>query len=78
MPIRPLFRMRLFTTQTRAWPVPISTPEALLAPVGLLLAMSLPSMVMSEFFGLTLSTSLIADRALPEIVRPVRVTNFDL
>ena len=77
MPIRPLFRMRLFTTQMRAWPVPIPTPETVLAPVGLLLAMSLPSMVMSAFFGVTLSMSLMADRALPEIVRPVRVTKFD-
>jgi hypothetical protein len=64
--------MRLFTTQIRAWPVPISTPETRFAPVGLLLAISLPSMVMSAFFGVTLSTSRIADRALPEIVRPVR------
>ena len=69
--------MRLFTTQMRACPVPIPTAEKLFTPVGLLLAMSLPSMVMSAFFGLMLSTSLIADRALPEIVRPVRVTNFD-
>ena len=77
MPIRPLFRMRLFTTQMRACAVPIATPETLLAPVGLLLAMTLPSMMMSAFFGLTLSRSLMADRALPEIVRPVRVTKLD-
>ena len=69
--------MRLFTTQTRAWPMPIPTAEALLTPVALLLAMSLPSMVMSEFLGVTPSASLMADRALPESVRPVRVTNFD-
>src|SRR5215470_15114608 len=76
MPIRPLLRMRLLTIHIRAWPLPMSMPEAVTA-LALLSVIWLAAIVMSEFLGLTLSTSRMPDRALPEMVSPVRVTNLD-